>query len=591
MSNNYLKLKYEKRTNSVSFTDPKGGILKRVLYLILYLNIYIQISEVAHAQNLTLEIKAEKAFTEGLLDSLETKTNHPDYKSLSSELDSLLPKLQKRGFLESRLIALERKNDSLFGADLYLGNRWSRIKIHYNPEQLDSDLLKIISNEVEENHFTILIANAETVLSYLNKQLSQDGNPFARVALSNIQKKDQKTLEAQLNIQLGPQRTLDKIVIKGYEKFPQSFLKYYAGIRTGKTLDRDKVTRQNELLNNLGFVSTIKPPEALFRKDSTTIYFYLEKRNNNLFDGILGFATNPETQKIEFNGFLNLELNNNLNFGEQLLLNYKADGREQQNFKAKAVLPYLFKSPFGVSGELTIFKRDSTFSTTDQQARLHYQAGPNLSLSAGYRTYESSNLLDEVIAGSAVEDYNSRYALLGVAYRRPQIQGFFPVKTRIELNGEIGNRENDAGKQDQFRITGRLSHIFSLNLRNSIYLNSESSVLSSDDYLTNELFRFGGINSIRGFSENSIDASLFTVLNTEYRYLFNATTYVHSIVDVAYFENNVLDLKEELFSFGLGLGLNTEAGVFRFNIANGISQDQEFKFSNTKIHISLSSRF
>ncbi|MBX2827329.1 MAG: hypothetical protein KTR22_04170 [Flavobacteriaceae bacterium] len=538
-----------------------------------------------------MEITAEKELPKDLLDSLGTNFSHSDFKSLSQELDSLLPQLQKKGYIESRQLQLDKLNDSLYRSTLFLGNRWNQIKIIYDPDLIEKDLLEFIAKEEGQGYFVIALSNIEEALSYLNKQLSQKGNPFARVALSEIQKQDDRTLMAKLNIAKGPERTLDKIVIKGYEKFPKSFLKYYAGTKTGRTFNRDKITEQNELLNNLGFVSTLKPPEALFRKDSTTVYFYLEKRNNNLFDGILGFATNPETNKIEFNGYLNLELNNNLNFGEQLLINYKADGREQQNFRVKTVLPYLFKSPFGVSAELTIFKRDSTFSTTDQQARLQYQAGPNLSLSAGYRTYESSNLLDEVIAGSPVQDYNSRYALLGLSFRKPQIQGFFPNKTLIELNGEIGNRENENGKQDQFRISTKVSHIFNLNLRNSIYLNNESSVLSSEDYLTNELFRFGGINSIRGFSENSIDASLFSVLNTEYRYLFSSTTYIHSIVDVAYFENNVLDLKEELFSFGMGLGLNTEAGLFRFNIANGISQDQEFKFANTKIHISLSSRF
>lgn len=584
-------MKYEKPNNSVSFTNPKRGILKRFLYLILYLNIYIQFSDGAIAQNLTLEIVGKTELPNGLLDSLQPRTAHPNYKSLSAEVDSLLPKFQKRGFLESRLTSLDKKNDSTYQAQFHLGNRWKDITIYYNPEELDKNLLQAISKKIEENHFTIPLDQVEAALSFLNKQLIQDGNPFARLGLSNIRKENQQTLTAVLNTQYGPKRTLDNILIKGYEKFPRSFLKYYAGVKTGRDFDRDKIIRQSELLNNLGFVSTIKPPEALFRKDSTTVYFYLEKKNNNLFDGILGFATNPETQKLEFNGYLNLELNNNLNFGEQLLINYKADGREQQNFKVKTLLPYLFKSPFGVGAELTIFKRDSTFSTTDQQFRLHYQAGPNLSLSTGYRAYESSNLLDEVIVGSTVLDYNSRYVLVGASYQKPQIQNFSPIKTRIELNGEIGNRENDLGKQDQFRVTGRLSHIFNLNLRNSIYLNSETSVLSSDDYLTNELFRFGGINSIRGFSENSIDASLFSVFNTEYRYLFNATTYIHSIIDLAYFENNVLNLSEELYSFGLGLGLNTEAGIFRFNIANGISKDQQFKFSNTKIHISLSSRF
>lgn len=584
-------MEYEKRLNSVRFTDPKRGILKHFLYLILYLNIYTIISEGLNAQNLTLKIEGEKEFPVGLLDSIQSKTNHVNYRSLSSEIDSLLPSLQKRGYLDSQLISLTQKNDSTYLAQIQLGNRWKQIKIFYDQTQLSKNLLQTISKEVKDDHFILPLSKTEDALNYLNKQLTLNGSPFASLKLSKIQKKDNLTLTANINTQLGPQRTIDKIIVKGYEKFPVSFLKYYAGIRTDKNFDQEKIIQKNELLNNLGFTTSLKPPEALFRTDSTTVYLYLEKRNNNLFDGILGFATNEETKKLEFNGYLNLELNNNLNFGEQLLINYKADGREQQNFRVKTLLPYLLKSPFGISAELKIFKRDSTFSTTDQQAQLHYQAGPNLSLSAGYKTYESSNLLDEVLAGSAVVDYNSKYLLIGATYQKPQTQQFSPKKTWIELNGEIGSRESDTGKQDQFRITGRAGHIFNLNLRNSIYLNSESSVLSSDDYLTNELFRFGGINSIRGFSENSIDASLFSVFNTEYRYLFSPSTYIHSIIDLAYFENNVLNLKEELYSFGFGFGLNTEAGIFKFNIANGISQDQQFKFSNTKIHISLSSRF
>jgi hemolysin activation/secretion protein len=109
--------------------------------------------------------------------------------------------------------------------------------------------------------------------------------------------------------------------------------------------------------------------------------------------------------------------------------------------------------------------------------------------------------------------------------------------------------------------------------------------------LVNELFRFGGINSIRGFDENSIDASLFSVINTEYRYQFNDGVYLHSIIDVGYFENQTISLKEKLYSFGFGFGLNTKAGLFRFNVANGNRQNTPFNLSNTKVHISISSKF
>ena len=159
------------------------------------------------------------------------------------------------------------------------------------------------------------------------------------------------------------------------------------------------------------------------------------------------------------------------------------------------------------------------------------------------------------------------------------------------LETEIGKRTTSSNEADQVRVSGIFSHIFNLNETNSFYIKNSTSFLSSPNYLTNELFRFGGINSIRGFRENSIDASLFSVLNTEYRYLLDRNTYVHSIIDIAYFENKIITIQEELFGFGVGFALNTKAGLFKFNIANGISKNQNIEFANTKIHILFITRF
>jgi len=133
--------------------------------------------------------------------------------------------------------------------------------------------------------------------------------------------------------------------------------------------------------------------------------------------------------------------------------------------------------------------------------------------------------------------------------------------------------------------------IFNLNTKNSIYLRSDSAGIDSDNFLTNELIRFGGIKSIRGFEENSLIASLYSVLNTEYRYQLNNNIYVHSIFDIAYFENRITKTKEKLFAFGIGFGIYTKAGLLKFNYANGKSENQKFKFSDSKIHLSLSAIF
>src|SRR5690606_22800004 len=138
---------------------------------------------------------------------------------------------------------------------------------------------------------------------------NQRGNAFARLKLTEFEKTQNETLSATLFVDNGSIRTVDSIAVKGYEKFPRSFLKYYAGIKAGKVFNQKELVAQSENLNSLGFVNTIRPPEALFRKDSTTVYLYLEKQHNNHFDGILGFATDEETQKLALNGYLNLELN------------------------------------------------------------------------------------------------------------------------------------------------------------------------------------------------------------------------------------------------------------------------------------------
>lgn len=565
--------------------------LKQFFYFILYLYIYTQFFGEVLAQTLVLKIEAEKEISSGLLDSLMLNYQFENYSTLKAEVDSLNLNLQRMGYIDSELKKLEKKNDSLFEAHYFLGNQWKQMEITYREEDFTLLELKKLFLTSENSKITLPINQVSTVLLALTKLKAEKGDPFSRIQLSNIQKKDSKTLTAILNLTSTKKRTIDGVVIKGYEKFPKPFLKYYVGVKKGSVFNQKKLVEKNGALNSLGFATSIRPPEALFKKDSTLVYFYIEKVENNLFDGILGFATNEETQKLEFNGYLSLELTNNLNFGEQLSVNYKADGREQQNLRVFTKLPYLFKSPFGISLELELFKRDSTFSTTHQQARLYYQATPRWDFYIGYKSYESNNLLNEANASLFVEDFTSRFLLLGIHYTKLQNERLFPIKTFVGIETEIGSRSTQVNDANQTKLSGTAYHIFNLNEKNSMYVKNHTSFLNSPNYVTNELYRFGGITSMRGFRENSIDASLFSVINTEYRYLLDQGAYVHSIIDVGYFENKTINIQEELYGVGLGFGLNTQAGLFKFNIANGFSKNQSIQFDNTRVHIIYITRF
>lgn len=564
--------------------------MKQLLYLFLYLNIYTAFIYDINAQNLYLTIKAKDSISQPTLDSLNTYTSFKNYLSLKNEVDSLHSSLDRAGYIENELISIQKKNDSSYVALYFIGAKYETITIYYSKYDFSKKELLQVSNKVNDTVFILPFQNIESAIKKLNRFKTNGGNAFARIHLENITSYN-KTLSAKIIVSKGNTRTIDSITVKGYEKFPKSFIKHYAGIKTGKTFNKSKLIEKNKTLNTLGFASVSKPPEVLFKKDTTIVYLYLKKQKNNIFDGILGFASDKETQKLIFNGYLNLELNNNLNFGEQFLINYKADGNDQQNFRVNLTLPYLFKTPFGITTELKIFKRDSTFSTSDQLIKIRYQINPTSKTYVGYKAYESSNLRNDNSVSISVEDYKSKFLLAGFSYAKTQENNLFPIKSSFNLETEFGSKETDITNESQIRGSVFMYYIFNLNYKNSIYLNNSTELLSSDTYLVNELYRFGGIKSIRGFNENSIDASFYSVLNTEYRYQFNQNIYLHSIIDFAYFENQIIDLNQKLYSFGIGIGLQTTPGIIKFSIANGNAENQDFNFSNTKIHISILTKF
>ena len=565
--------------------------MKFIIYIFLYLNIYTAFICNISAQNLHLSFKAKDSTSQTLLDSLNTNTVFKNYLSLKNEADSLHYILESAGYIENEMVSLQKKNDSNFVTLYYVGPKYESIKLYYSESDFSKKELLQVSKKVDNKFIIIPFNNIESSIKKLNLLKTDDGNAFARIHLENISRLENKTLSANIVVSKGVSRTIDSIIVKGYEKFPRPYIKHYAGIKTGKEFNRSELIEKSNIINSLGFASVTKPPEILFKKDSTTVYLYLKKQKNNVFDGILGFSTNEESQKLIFNGYLNLELNNNLNFGEQFLLNYKAGGNDQQNFRVRLTLPYLFKTPFGVITELKIFKRDTTYSTSDQLIKVRYQINPTSKTYVGYKAYESSNLRNDNSVNIAVEDYNSKFLLAGFSYTKTQNHNLFPIKSDFHLDTEIGSKETKNNSESQIRASLYMQYIFNLNYKNSIYLKNNTELLNSETYLTNELFRFGGINSIRGFNENSIDASFYSVINSEYRYQFNQELYIHSIIDIAYFENQIIALKQNIYSFGVGIGLQTKPGILKFSIANGNAENQDFNFSNTKIHISISSKF
>lgn len=539
-----------------------------------------------------LNIKGTTKIQTSTIDSLGYVKKHENYLSIQNETESLQKTLYNIGYIENELRPITRINDSIFSVEIHLKEKYNTITIYYDKLQLDPKFLNGLSKEIFDTHFIIPFYKIENTLNFINSTIAVNGFPFLKLYLSNIKIDKKRNLKADLIIDVPKEkRVINDIVLKGYENFPKTFLKYYLKIKKNQTFDLNIIKEKTEQLNNLRFASEIKAPEVLFSKDSTTLYLYLQKTESNTFDGFLGFGTNENTNKLQFDGYLNLNLINNLNYGESFSLIYKSDENDQQTFETNVSLPYLFKSPIGLDFALEIFKRDSSFSTVNQNAKIHYQINTKHKIYSGISSIQSSNLLNEVTT-STILDYKTSYYTVAYQYLKNQnFNVLFPINTKFYFETNFGKRNqlNFKEKQSLLHIDG--FKIINLDAKNSFFFRVNATTLNSTTYFENELIRFGGINSIRGFEENSIYASLVGVVNSEYRYQVNKAIYIHTITDLGYFENKILDTQEKLLGIGFGFGILTNTGLLKLNYANGHTENMSFKLSNSKIHISLLANF
>jgi hypothetical protein len=321
---------------------------------------------------------------------------------------------------------------------------------------------------------------------------------------------------------------------------------------------------------------------------------YLDKRKSNTFDGYIGFANN-ENNKIRFNGYLDVTLENTLRAGEQFSLYWKSDDNDQKTFMTGIELPYLFKSPLSLKAQIHIFKQDSTFQNTKKAIDLGYFIDYNTRIYLGYQSTESSDIQNK--NSKTLSDYTNSYLTSKLEYSKLNTTNSnFLEKSSLFITTGFGKRiTNDSpetiGTNKQFYIKLDVLHNFYLNQKNCININSRTNFLKSETYIINELFRFGGSNSIRGFAENSLQANFLSAIQTEYRYVASPSLYIHSIMDYGFYQDDSAKNKGDLIGLGLGIGLHTKNGLLKIAFANGIFNNQEVKFYNTFIHINYNIKF
>ena len=299
------------------------------------------------AQKITLSLSSKDSLENITINRIDYQKSHTSLKSIHKEINSFSKKLKLVGYFNNSIKSSILK-DSIHTTIFDLGTKTEKVIIKIPDSHTNSLQLKTNKGRIE-----LKIENLSIFLNSISNKLEKNGESFSKAFLKNIILKE-NILYAELRITQTLKRKIDRVIIKGYDNFPKSYISKFLNIKPNTIFNQRKLKDISQGLKSLSFIDEIKPPEILFSKDSTLIYLYLKKKNNNSFDGLISFNSKENGNGLVFNGHLDLELNNILNTGEQFKLLWKANGEERQSFQISTKIPYIFNSSFTPSFRFNI---------------------------------------------------------------------------------------------------------------------------------------------------------------------------------------------------------------------------------------------
>jgi len=517
------------------------------------------------SQEIELKITSSKKQDSLLTYKYDYKKKHVDSISLSREIMKYLSKIKKDGYFLNKIDSIIKRKEKTI-AYITFNEKINFAKISFEDPRKEELIIKI---SVLEKTLNLLSANFEA-----------KGNSFTKLVLENSRIKND-TLISQLKINQSKQRKINKVIVRGYDKFPKSFLKNYFKLNESSIFNNKKLNSISNLTRSLNFVEEIKKPEVLFTKDSTIIYMYLKKRKNNSFDGLINLST-QENGSVNFNGYLDLKLNNILSKGESFNLKWNNYGNERQELAIRTKKPFIFKSKISPEIKFSIYKQDSTFLNSLFNIKLNYAINYKSEFSFFINNEKSEKLTGTNIENN-LESFNT--FLTGVGYQYNDKQNYFlrDSKFYFGIETSFGKRKNLSKTTNQTKIETTIKHYLKLSDRSFIYLKNKVGILNSKSYLFNELFRIGGPKTIRGYAIQSIFSKNYTTQNIEFRYLTSQKSYLYTITDFAFFET--INNKEKRFAFGLGYLFNTKTSQINITAAVPVNLNSSINFKNTQLLI------
>lgn len=513
---------------------------------------------------------------------------YTDTISLKNQLNDIRFLAYKKGYLSFDIDSIVRV-DSLNSEGYFtLGLRYKKLNLSMSAKSR-SALREIgISPRTIETLPPTPLEITKNLQNILN-QFETSGYPFAQISFEDL-RTEKEALYAELIIKPNSRVKWNEVIVSGNKvKLAKRYLENFLHIEKGDWYDQSQVKLIGTRLAQLTFVKQIKPAEILFTPEGANLYLYIETKPVSLFNGTIGLQQDPVKLKYQLTGDLRLKLQNAFKHGELFDLNWRSIQPGSPQLKIQAAYPFLFNTPFGLDGQFSLFKRDSTFLELKTSLGVTYFVSGGKTLTAFYKN-QQSNLLGASTTSSTLYG-TTKSNVYGLSFKNQTVDYLpNPRKGFIwYLEGNVGKRslKKDSTTNNYLIYGGKLQieYYQSLGKRFVIKGGIISETFYTNNIQQNELLRFGGNLTQRGFMEDELLSTYRATFTIEPRFIMDQNSYLFVFYDQSWYERNVQSYVHDApKGFGAGLCFGTNIGIFSLTYALGQQFSNPILFRDSKVH-------
>lgn len=555
------------------------------------------------------------------LESLAGKLpqQYRDTTQLIAALQRWVLTLHGRSYLEASIDTLAR-NGRQYLAFVHLGQayQWAMLRNgNVDPAFLD----RIGYRERLYRQSPFAYPEVQRVQEDLLTYAENNGYPFARVYLDEIVIGDGR-IQAALMLDKGPFVTFAALEVRGDLQLSLTYLSQYLGIRAGEPYNRRRVLRVRDRLRELPFVRLVSDPGVAFRGEQATVQLNLDRRSASRFDFLIGVLPNSnQSGRLLITGDFLVEMQNQFGWGERIDLSFEQLRPQTQRLNLHVNYPYLLDLPFGIDLGFDLYKRDTTYLDRSLDVGIQYLLPGGNYVKAYSSSYRSSLLTVDTQrvrrTGQLPDTLDIRRNSLGLEYFQQRLDYRYNPRRgwslllragagikRLPRNNLIeqldiadpyqGLPERSFQSRIELRAAGYIPLFRRSTLKTAL---AGGYILSGSGVLANEQYRIGGAALLRGFDEEFIFATQYTVFTLEYRLLLGQNAYLYTFGDLARVDDRTLrNAPQELtinYPYGMGAGITfeTPAGLFGLSLAFGADRQSTIDLGAPKVHFGYVSLF